>query len=452
MTLSHHPLSTPARSTGAVILLFAGLLPLLLPINSGAQVTPVVLSFTNSTPITIYSGNSDSSPFPSSISVPALPGTIQDVSATLLGLCDAQCYSIELLLMNPSSQGIALMSSSGLGLVTNAIVTFDDSGAYMPLGFIGSTTYLPAGATGGSFPYYSPFFGEATTSHMAGLLGTSPTGSWGLYEFYMDYYPNGSITGGWSLNFTIIPDPPLVANLAAAPVTFTNATLNANVSPGGAPSSVFFQYGLNTSYGNFSDTNTLADDVIDTQEVSLPVSGLLPGTTYHFQAIASNEAGTNYGGDMTFTTPSVAPELTISVTNATNLVLIVQGVPGSNYVIQSTTSLSPPINWTTVTNFTLTNMVEYILVGPVPTQQVYYRLEPASPPPPTLLISSSPGPNIVLTISGNSGSQYSIQSAESLLAPISWSPFTNITLTNSIQSIVLGPPTNLLQFFRALQQ
>jgi hypothetical protein len=46
------------------------------------------------------------------------------------------------------------------------------------------------------------------------------------------------------------------------------------------------------------------------------ISGLTCGTTYHYRAYATNQSGTNYGSDATFTTSAcVAP--TVSITNAT---------------------------------------------------------------------------------------------------------------------------------------
>ncbi len=457
---------TPVRPAGLrrpFLVFFAfGLLLLLSPTRAGAQVTPVVLSFTNPAPITISNGFSDSSPFPSSIQVPALPGTLQNVTVTLFGLSDVQSYSIEILLTGPTGQGVDLMSEAGDGLVTNATVTIADAGLPFPAGEIPSGAFQPSGASyasGTAFPYFSPFYAEDTTNQMAGFVGTMLGGAWNLYEYYGDYQPNvdaltnGWISGGWSLNFTLLPAAPGVTNLAASPVAANSATLNANVSPGGAPTTVYFQYGLTTAYGNFSATNGLTNDVIDTQEVSLPVTNLAPGTTYHFQAVAQNEAGTNLAGDMTFVTQVIVttPTLRVSITNGNQLVLIVQGAPGSNYVILSTASLSPPITWTTVTNLTLTSAVEYINLGPLPRQTEFFAIEAALPAPPALTVSLGNSFNAVLTLSGISGSQYTIQSAASLTPPITWNTLTNLTLTNPVQTISLGAPTNLMQFFRAEQ-
>jgi hypothetical protein len=452
--------TTPVRPAGLrrpfLVSIAFGLLLLLPPPNAGAQATPVVFSFTNAAPITINNGFSDSTPFPSTIQVPALPGTLQNVTVTLFGLSDDQSYSIEILLTGPTGQGVDLMSEAGDGLVTNATVTIADAGEPFPAGVITSGAYQPSGASyasGTAFPFYSPFYQEDTTNQMAGFIGTMLGGSWSLSEYYTDFYPNGSISGGWSLNFTLLPAAPGVTNLAASPVATDSATLNANVSPGGAPTTVYFEYGLTTAYGNFSATNVLTNDVIDTQEVSLPITNLAAGATYHFQAVAQNEAGTNVAGDMTFVATAVvtAPVLQVSITNGNQLVLIVQGAPGSNYVILATHSLAPPITWTTVTNLTLTNAVESINLGPLPAQPEFFEVEAALPAPPALAVSPGNGSGPILTLSGNTGTQYIIMSAASLSPPITWSTWTNVTLTNPVQTISLGPPTNLMQFFRAVQ-
>ncbi len=132
---------------------------LLLPFKAGAQVTPVVFSFTNPAPITINNGYTNATPCPSSIQVPALPGTLQNVTVTLFGLSDVQSYSIEILLTGPTNQGVDLMSDAGNELVTNATVTIADAGVPFPAGEITSGTYQPSGVSypsGTAFPFYSP--------------------------------------------------------------------------------------------------------------------------------------------------------------------------------------------------------------------------------------------------------------------------------------------------------
>jgi hypothetical protein len=42
--------------------------------------------------------------------------------------------------------------------------------------------------------------------------------------------------------------------------------------------------------------------------------------------------------------------------------------------------------------------------------------------------------------------------ATNLSPPVTWTTFTNLTLTNAVQTINAGPLTNVLEFFQALQQ
>ncbi len=429
---------------------FGCLLLLLFAPRADADGTPIVLSFTNPAPITIVDFLSDASPFPSTIPVPALPGVLQSVTVTIYGLSDPSAGGIEILLAGPTGQGVDLMNLAGNGLVTNATITFADNATPFSGGTIISGTFQPSGT---DFPFGTPLYQENTTNQLAGFIGTTLEGTWNLSEYYNDFAgANGAISGGWSLTFTLLPIAPAVTNLAATGVTFTSATLNANVNPGGAATTVYFEYGPTTAYGSFSASNTLAVDVTDTQAVALPITGLQPGTTYHFQALAQNSVGTNAGGDLTFVTPTLpAPTLQASLTNGSNLVLILSGDLGSNYTILSTTNLSPPVNWTTLAYLTLTNPVQFIYPGPLTNRMEFFALLAGAPPaPPRLDISLTNGLIPVLILHGNPGANYTILSTTSLSPPITWIGLTNLTLTSAVQFIYPGPPANRMEFFALL--
>src|SRR6185369_9846124 len=83
----------------------------------------------------------------------------------------------------------------------------------------------------------------------------------------------------------------------------------------------FFRYGLTTNYGSFSTTNSLAA-TNTTLSVSNLIASLSPGTTYHFQLVATNSAGAA-GANLSFTTSPLVPTVTtlaasgITATNAT---------------------------------------------------------------------------------------------------------------------------------------
>jgi hypothetical protein len=95
--------------------------------------------------------------------------------------------------------------------------------------------------------------------------------------------------------------PPVVRTNPATNVASFSATLNGSVDPHGLTTTVHFQYGTTTSYGHTTANQTKTGNAY--QNVAANISGLSASTTYHFRIVATNSAGTRYGGDRTFTTP-----------------------------------------------------------------------------------------------------------------------------------------------------
>jgi hypothetical protein len=76
--------------------------------------------------------------------------------------------------------------------------------------------------------------------------------------------------------------------------------LNGTVNPNGLSTTYYFQWGKTTAYGNKSPaTPASAGGGWDNGAVSANLTGLTLNTTYHYQLVATNSAGTNYGSDMT---------------------------------------------------------------------------------------------------------------------------------------------------------
>jgi hypothetical protein len=82
--------------------------------------------------------------------------------------------------------------------------------------------------------------------------------------------------------------------------------LNGTVNPRGAPTTYYFQYGTSTAYGAVTATANAGSSQLDVS-VQAAVSGLTPGTSYHFRLAATNSYGTRYGSDVTFTTSPAPP-------------------------------------------------------------------------------------------------------------------------------------------------
>lgn len=93
-------------------------------------------------------------------------------------------------------------------------------------------------------------------------------------------------------------------------LTSTSATLNGTVIPDGTATSSHFDYGTSTSYG--SSTPTTAASGYSSQPTSTEITGLAPGTTYHYRLDATTANLATNGEDGTFTTPPQPLALTLT--------------------------------------------------------------------------------------------------------------------------------------------
>jgi alpha-tubulin suppressor-like RCC1 family protein/subtilisin-like proprotein convertase family protein len=110
------------------------------------------------------------------------------------------------------------------------------------------------------------------------------------------------------VTFHLVFFAPQVTTLAATNIVTGSATLQASVTPEAADTTVYFEYGTDTNYGSFSTSILLTNNYNLAQLVGVGITNLAPpGQIYHFQAIATNSFGTNYGGDLTFTNPYAVP-------------------------------------------------------------------------------------------------------------------------------------------------
>jgi Concanavalin A-like lectin/glucanases superfamily/FG-GAP-like repeat len=95
---------------------------------------------------------------------------------------------------------------------------------------------------------------------------------------------------------------PAVSTLPATGVSAFSATLNGTATPNFEDSAAWFDYGLTTNYGNSTAITMIGATDAAPVAVSSLVSGLSPGTLYHYRLGATNNVGTNYGADATFET------------------------------------------------------------------------------------------------------------------------------------------------------
>jgi len=157
--------------------------------------------------------------------------------------------------------------------------------------------------------------------------------------------------------------PPAVATNSASNITDTTATLNGNLSDLGSATSVNvnFQYGTIASYGTPTSVQTLTAG----GAFQANITGLTPGTIYHFQANAGG-LNTVYGNDLTFTTLPVTTSTTATSnitttsasTNTTTTPILNEQITESMI-----TTGTPSITTTDVSNDVLPGMDSSTMVG-----------------------------------------------------------------------------------------
>jgi len=116
---------------------------------------------------------------------------------------------------------------------------------------------------------------------------------------------------------TALAGAPTATTGTASSVTATTATLNGTVFANKEPTTVRFEYGTTAGYGQQTPSGTFSGNATKAFEADL--TGLAPSTTYHFRIVATNNSGTDFGNDATFTTPPAGPGA-VSITAAPPIV------------------------------------------------------------------------------------------------------------------------------------
>ena len=176
----------------------------------------------------------------------------------------------------------------------------------------------------------------------------------------IEYYGSGGGQGYAidNLAFAASANPvtaPVATTTAASAVTAGTAVLNGTINPSNAPTAYWFEYGTTTAYGKFSPTNVLAlgsSTIAD----SSSIGGLLQGTGYHYQLVATNFAGASLGGDVTLTTlPITPPELGGLTYSGGKFSLSFTNTTGASFSVLGTNNVTVPLNKWPVVGHTVEN-------------------------------------------------------------------------------------------------
>jgi uncharacterized delta-60 repeat protein len=167
------------------------------------------------TNLIVINDNTSASPYPSTINVSGVGGTLIKVTVTFANLTHSWPADIDALLESPYQQSALLMANAGGGNAVHGVtLTFDDAASVYPTnlpqaGQIISHTYRPtAYFPVAMFPAPAPPVPYAT--NLSGFSGSNPNGTWSLFVMDDSAINAGAITNGWSLNVVTaspIPSP-----------------------------------------------------------------------------------------------------------------------------------------------------------------------------------------------------------------------------------------------------
>ena len=168
------------------------------------------------------------------------------------------------------------------------------------------------------------------------------------------YATNEAGTGyGMAMSFTTLGDAPTATTQSATNVTTTSATLNGVVNANYLSTTVTFEYGTTTTYGSSIAATPSPVTGNSITNVSADISGLTPGTIYHYRVRSVNSIGTTNGNDLIFTTVSAIPTLTtIPVSN----VSANSAITGGNITSDGGASVTTRgVCWATTADPTISN-------------------------------------------------------------------------------------------------
>lgn len=155
-----------------------------------------------------------------------------------------------------------------------------------------------------------------------------------------------------TLTTTVQVGYPIVTTIAITAIGSTTATSGGNNldAAGGSITARGVCWSTTT---NPTTANSKTDDGTGTVSFSSSITGLIPCTTYHVRAYATNATGTSYGADMPFTTGSILPSAT---TTAISSITSTTASSGGNITGDCSSGVTVRgICWSTSTNPTTAN-------------------------------------------------------------------------------------------------
>jgi hypothetical protein len=169
----------------------------------------------------------------------------------------------------------------------------------------GSSTPSSSNPSSSSPNSSSPSSSSPSSSTTAGTTGS------GAHAHLTADVSNAGNTG--TPPTTLPASAPSASTGSVDQTTNTATVLTGSVNPAGADTTYDFQYGTSPNYGATTPSTNAGSGTSDVG-ITVSLSSLTPGATYHYRLVAKNSLGTDYGQDATFTTNAAPVATTGSAT------------------------------------------------------------------------------------------------------------------------------------------
>jgi hypothetical protein len=149
----------------------------------------------------------------------------------------------------------------------------------------------------------SPVTGNTIINVSVELTGLTPATT---YHYRVKTVNSIGTTYGEDKTFNTLGQVPTATTGDATNKTTTGATLNGSVNANGSSTTITFEYGTTTNYGQTITATQSPVTGNTVTNVSADIAGLNPSTTYYFRVKTTNSIGITYGTQLSFTTTSLS--------------------------------------------------------------------------------------------------------------------------------------------------
>ena len=348
-------------------------------VTFGFTIGRATTTLANTTGITI---NDDlaATPYPSSILVSGVNGTVTKVAVRLNNMTHTYPDDIDVLLIGPGGRRVVLMSDAGsspssANPINNVTLTFDDTvaTAIPDSNQIATATYKPANyVSGGNTSDFFPGLVQPFTNVSLSIFnGTDPNGVWSLYIVDDSSGGQGNIAGGWSLFVTTTDSPvspadvSVVGSDAPDPVNSGSDiiyTLHVTNNGPAAASGVVLTNVLPDRVSYVSHTTTAGSCVNVSSNVTCALGNLVSGgsatvtiratavtagTIFNEVTVAATTLDQNLANNTISVKTSVTP-LALLIVPAAGQLELRWRAPAQGYVLQQSSGMATSV-WQNVT-------------------------------------------------------------------------------------------------------